>query len=88
MLYKVTKNNLVNMQKVCIITIKRIDKSECVCYIKCVGVFTPVMQKAAGGSSFLCDLCPLHYGEWQPACRDHPAATKKPPARRCGYKKK
>ena len=45
MLYKVTKNNLGNMQKVCIITIKRIDKSECICYIECVGVIAPCDKK-------------------------------------------
>ena len=48
MLYKMPKNILGNMRKMYIITIKRIDKSYGICYIECVGVFAPFLQKEAG----------------------------------------
>ena len=69
MLYKMPKNILGNMRKMYIITIKRIDKSYGICYIECVGVFAPFLQKEAG-DPFLCGL------------RLQRDATKKPPVRR------
>ena len=42
------KNILGNMRKMYTITIKRIDKSYGICYIECVEVFVPFLQKEAG----------------------------------------